>query len=51
VSIKPFSEIAEYYDFLFEDVDYEKWARYVVRFFSVARGESGEGFGSGVWYG
>jgi len=37
VSIKPFSEIAEYYDFLFENVDYEKWARYVVRFFSVAR--------------
>jgi len=37
VSIKPFSEIAEYYDLLFEDVDYEKWARYVVRFFSVAR--------------
>ncbi|MFZ8834662.1 MAG: class I SAM-dependent DNA methyltransferase, partial [Candidatus Caldipriscus sp.] len=37
MSIKSFSEIAEYYDFLFEDVDYEKWARYVVRFFSVAR--------------
>jgi Predicted methyltransferase (contains TPR repeat) len=37
MSIKPFSEIAEYYDLLFEDVDYERWARYVVRFFSVAR--------------
>ncbi len=37
MSIKPFSEIAEYYDLLFEDVDYEGWAKYVVRFFSVAR--------------
>ncbi len=37
MSIKPFSEIAEYYDYLFEDVDYEVWAEHVSRIFSFSK--------------
>lgn len=37
MSIKPFSEIAEYYDLLFENVDYEYWAQYITRLFSFSK--------------
>lgn len=37
MSIKPFSEVAKYYDYLFEDVDYEYWAQYISRLFTFSR--------------